>query len=648
MVSLPLEQPAFVFAVLFVAILVAPLVAERLRAPGLIGLLLAGTLIGPAGLGLVARGGVVESLGAVGLLYLMFVSGLDLDLDGFEEYRRDSVLLGVLTFIVPAVAVVTLALAFDLRFAAAVMIGSAFTSHTLLTYPVVQRFGIVRNRAITATLGATLLCTVAALLMLAVAAAAGTGSSDLGFWVGFPIGLLTFGVVTLMGLPRLTRWVFRGVGQDRAVRLTFVLAAMFALSATADLVNIEPIVGAFLAGLAVNRFVGEGTTVRERLDVLGSALFIPLFLISTGMLIDPISVATNPRTLAMGAAFTGATLLSKSLAAWSTARLLGFDRNELGMMVSLTVGQAAGALAAVIVASDLGLVGQEVVDATVLVILVTALVAALSAQHFAPRVAVPPVRVRGLGQRVVVPVANPHTAGPLVELAGLVAGADHGAVVAVNVLDHAASPHEVDEHRKVTAEAERAALRVGAEAVSLVRIDASPTAGVLHTVVEHAGTSILMGWTGHTNRREAFFGSIIDAVIARASVPVLVAHPGSDGEIRRVVLSLTSYDLTIEGERTLELTRDVATRLATQAGVPLLVVGPEPPERLRALIANERQRGVEAVHDDRAQTVSLRDHTGPGDLVVTGVPPTRGRLARRALRVGRTVQDRTLIVAVPH
>ena len=647
MLELPLQQPAFVFAVLFLAILAAPLVAERARAPGLVGLLLAGTLIGPAGLGLVERVGVVESLGGVGLLYLMFVSGLDLDLDGFREHRRDSVVFGILTFVVPAVALVAAAALFDLGPAAAVILSSAFTSHTLLTFPLVQRFGIVRNRAVTATLGATLLSTVAALLMLAVAAAA-AGGTDAVFWVGFPLGLVAFGALTLLGLPRLTRWVFRGVGQDRAVRLTFVLVAMFTLSAAADLIRIEPIIGAFLAGLAVNRFVAEGTLVRERLEVLGSALFIPLFLISTGMLVDPVAVASSPRTLLMGAVFAAVTVGTKGLAAWVSAKLLGLDRNELGIMISLTTGQAAGALAAVIVAAELELVGQDVVDATVLVILVTALVAGLLGQRFAPRVVVPPARIRGIGQRVIVPVANPRTAGPLVELAGLVAGPDHGSVVAVNVLDHFADPRELEEHRAVTAEAERAALRVGADAESLVRIDANPTAGVIHTVVERGGTSILLGWKGFSNRREAFFGSIIDAVIARASVPVLVAHPGIDDTVERVVLSLTHHELTDAGERIRRLAFDVATRLAVQAEVPLLVIGQDPVDELRGSLTDDRDAEVTFVQDERTQPIALREHTVPGDLVVTGVPPTRGRLGHRAIRAGRAVRDRTLLVTVPH
>lgn len=649
MPSLPFDQPAYVFSVLFLVILLAPLLAERFRAPGIIGLLLAGTLIGPNVFGLLERVGPVEMLGGVGLLYLMFVGGVDLDLDGFREDVRDSAIFGALTFLIPTMVHVVLALAFGLGPAAAVMIASAFTSHTLLSFPLVQRYGIVRNRAVTATLGATLLSTVAALIMLAVAAAAGAGDTGAGFWVGFPLGLVAFLAATLWGLPRMTRWFFRGVGQDRAIRVVYVLVVMFVASAVADLVRIEAIVGAFLAGLGVNRFVGPKTLVRERLAVLGSTLLIPMFLIATGMLVDPLAVASDPRTLLMGVAFFVANVGAKSLAAWLTARWAGFDRAELATMVSLSTGQAAGALAAVIVAERLGLVGDEVLNATILVILLSALFATLLGERAAPRVAVPQRPTTGLGHRIIVPVANPDTAAPLVELAGLVAAEDHGAVVAVNVLGFEATAEEVEAHRDVTARAEQTALRSGAEAASIVRIDASPTAGVLHTVIEQGGTCVLLGWKGYANRRENFFGGVIDAVVGRAPVPVLVAHPGTDPEILRVVVSLSTDDLTRAGAPARVLALEVARRLARQAQVHLHIVAEEPEDEVRSLLGDELlQQEPTIVHDERSQPIALRSHTGEGDVIVMGVAPTRGRLGNRATRVGRAVPDRTVLVAVPH
>lgn len=648
MFSLPLQDTASVFAVIFGVMLLAPLLAERLRAPALVGLLLAGTAIGPFGLGVVERSGVVESLGEVGLLYLMFVSGLDLDLEGFRAHRRDSIVFGVLTFVVPTIVLVAVSLRVGMDLVAAAMMASAFTSHTLLTLPVVQRFGLVKNRAVTATLGATLLSTVAALLVLAVAAAAGTGQTGLRFWLGLPIGLAVLLAGTVWGLPAVTRWIFRGVGQDRAVRLLFLLTAMFAVAALAAVAGIEPIVGAFLAGLATNRFVPDGNIVRVRLDVLGSALFIPVFLIATGMLIDPVTVVQDTSILGLGAVFTLAALAAKAASAAVAAKVLGFDRAELGMMTSLSTGQAAGALAAVIVAERLGLVGQDVVNATVLVILVSAVAAALLAQRYAPRVSAPGRGPVGLGERVLVSVANPDSADPLVRLAALIAGPEHGSVGVVNVLGFDATSAEVEAQRTITSDAERVALAVGAEADTLVRVDASPVSGVLHTAVEWSASCVLLGWKGYAARREHLFGGIIDAVISRARVPVIVAHPGRDDRLDRVVLTLSHHDLGPAGIREFSLAIEVATRIAAQAGTPLTIVSEDDESAVLSRIGPEWRERAEVVHDPRRPPIALRERTRPGDLVVVGTSPAGGRLGQRAERLGRAVQDRTLVVAVPH
>lgn len=642
--QLPLTEPAYVFVVLFAVILLAPLAAERVRLPGIIGLILAGLVVGPNASGLLERSGPIEVLGGAGLLYLLFLAGIDLDLEGFKEHRRDSVAYGSTTFVVPMIINTGAAMLLGLDFLAAVLVASALTSHTLVAFPIVQRFGLVKNRAVTATIGGTLIATVAALLVLAVVSAVHVGDIGPVFWLRFGASLALFLVATLWGLPRLTRGFFAGLGQDRTVRFTFVLVALFGISALADLAGIEAIVGAFLAGLALNRFVPEGSVLMERLQFLGTSLLIPLFLVSTGMLVDPALLVTDPSALLLGVGLTAAALFAKFLAAWPVARAFGFDRAELGVMTGLSGAQAAGALAAVIVAVDIALVGEEVVNAIVLVILLTCLASTQLTARTAPRVKRPQRRPAALGQAVVVPVANPRTAGPLVKLAALVAGPDSGSVVALNVLGFDASHEQVEEHREITAEAEQVALANGAEARSLVRIDASPTAGVLHTVVEGGGTSVLLGWKGYANARENFFGGVIDAILARSPVPVLVCRPGTDEQLRRVVLSLSVGDLAPAGALGMELAAEVAARMARQADVPLKVVTEADDPRLAELFA--RVRKVEIECDQRKATIALRSHTEEGDVVIIGTPPTRAGLGQNASRLARALPGRTLVATV--
>lgn len=643
--TLPLSEPAFVFLVLSAILLFAPLLAERFGVPGIIGLILAGVVVGPGATGLLERTGPIALLGGVGLLYLMFLAGLDLDLEGFREHRRDSAVLGVMTFVVPMAVNTAAGIAFGLEPLAAVLVASAFTSHTLVAYPVVKRFGLARNRAVTATVGATLLSTVAALLVLAVVAAAHVGDLGPAFWLRFGVSFAGLLVVAVWGVPRLTRWVFAGIGQDRTVRFLFALVVAFGVAGLASALGIEAIVGAFLAGLALNRFVPEGSVLMERLQFLGTSLLTPIFLVSTGMLIDPGVLVGDPQSVLLGTGFVAAAMGAKWLAAWPAARYLGFDRAELGVIVGLSSAQAAGALAAVIVAVDIGLIGEEVVNAVVLVILATCLLSSQIASRSAPKVTRPERRPVRLGQVVVVPLANPRTAAPLVRLAALVAGPDSGAVVAVNVLGFDASREQVDQQRELTATAEEAALRNGAEARSLVRIDTSTTVGVLHTVVESGGTSILVGWKGYAKARENFFGSVIDAILARSPVPVLVCRPGTDEQVRRVVLSLTASDLDPSGALALELAADVAGRIARQADVTLKIVTEDADPRLETLFPDVRK--VEIAHDARKAVAALRELTAEGDVVVIATPPARPGLGHNAPRLARAVPGRSVVAAVP-
>jgi Kef-type K+ transport system membrane component KefB/nucleotide-binding universal stress UspA family protein len=642
----PLVDPGAVFAVLFLIVLLGPLLAERARLPGLAGLIIAGMLVGPNVLGVLGRDTFIETLGYVGLLYLMFQGGLDLDLEGFRRRRTDSLVFGALTFVLPMVGVTGLALLLGLDLVPAVIVGTALTSHTLLAYPLVGRYQLTRTRGMTATLGATLVANTGALLVLAVAVAAAAQAGWF-FWVRFSIGFLAYLAVVLLAVPRLTLWFFTGLGQDRQVRLTYLLSGMGIAALVARLVGIEPIVGAFLIGLAYNRFVPARTTIADRVEVLGATVFIPAFLISTGMLLDPIALVTDPATLLLGVAFLAAVVITKYSAAHLAGFVLGAVAAERNLMFSLTVGQAAGALAAVIVAQDLGLVGPTVVNAIVLVILGSAVVAGAVGERSAPLVPQPERSEEPIGTRVVVPVSNPRTVGPLVRVAAQVAAPDSGAVVAINVLPLGSRSDELRAHRILAETAERVALAAGAEVDTTVRIDTSPGGGVLHTLAERAGTCLVMGWKGYANAREGLFGTVIDQVVTSSPVPVLVCRPGEDLPTGRVVIVVTRDDLRPAGLRGTRLAFEVASRLARQADAERLVVTDVDPREAREQVAGFRVRNDVTIIGVDDVVTRLAGLLEPGDVVVTGVAPTTDAIRRDATRLARAVPDHTLVVAVP-
>jgi Kef-type K+ transport system membrane component KefB/nucleotide-binding universal stress UspA family protein len=645
---LPLNEPGAVFAVLFLLVLLGPLLADRLRLPNIIGLVVAGMLIGPNVTGILDQNTFIETIGYVGLLYLMFQGGLDLDLEGFARYRRDSLVFGTLTFVLPMIIVTWVTYAMGIDLLPAIIIGSALTSHTLLSYGTIVSFDLTKNRAVTATLGATLLCVVGALLVLAIGAAGARGDTGPLFWLLFSVGLVGFLALTLVALPRFTRWFFTGLGQDRQVRLTFLLSGMAVTAILAGVVGIEPIVGAFLAGLAFNRFVPSGTVIDDRVRVIGQSVFIPAFLISTGMMLDPLGLFADRRALLLGGALLAAEVVAKWLSADLSGRLMGASGPERGVMFSLSVGQAAGALAAVIVARDLGLVGEVEVNAIVLVILGSALIAGWTADRYAPRVETRSSGVASLGNRVVVPVSNPRTLASLVRIAAQVAATDSGAVVAVNVLPFDARPEQLKVHKGLTAQAEKTALAAGSEVLTSVRIDSSTVGGVLHTTVEQGGTALVMGWKGYANAREGLFGSVIDQVVSRSPVPVLVCRPGDDDATRRVVVVVTQEDVGPAGEIGTRLAFEVASRIARQAEVGILAITDVDEAVVRSGLTQISDRsGVEVLSVDGV-VGRLNRLLQPGDVVITGMPPATSRLGRGARRLARAAQGRTVIVAVPH
>ena len=284
--TLPVERPGLLFAVLLAAVLLAPILARRVRLPEIVVLLFVGFVIGPTGLGIVERAGVVATLGTVGLLYLMFVAGLELDLDDFASHRKGSAGFGIATFVVPMVLGTVSALALGYGTLASVLLASCWASHTLVAYPVFQRVGTVGNRAVAVSVGATIITDTAALLVLAVIARAHQGALTPVFWATLIPSLALVGYGALRLLPRLASRFFSGLGQDRSLRFLFVMVALFGLASLFEVIGIEAIVGAFVAGLALNRSVPNRGPLMERIDFLGGTLFIPLFLLATGMLID--------------------------------------------------------------------------------------------------------------------------------------------------------------------------------------------------------------------------------------------------------------------------------------------------------------------------------------------------------------------------
>ncbi|HEX5725399.1 MAG TPA: cation:proton antiporter, partial [Longimicrobiaceae bacterium] len=269
--SLPLTDPVLIVAVAMAVFLVVPLLFERFGIPGIIGLIIAGAALGPHGFEVLERDRTIVLLGTVGLLYLMLMVGLELDLHDFARHRRRSLAFGLASAVVPGAIGTGAALGLGYSTASALLVGSAFGSHTLLAYPIASRLGIVRNRAVTVTLGGTILTEILVLLLLAVVVEAQGRPLDLAFWTGLALPFALYVAAVGLVLPRVGRWFFRNAGAGEA-EFTFVLAALFAVSYLAHFGRVEPLIGALLAGLALNRLIPEQSPLMNRVRFVGNTV----------------------------------------------------------------------------------------------------------------------------------------------------------------------------------------------------------------------------------------------------------------------------------------------------------------------------------------------------------------------------------------
>ncbi|MEZ5381014.1 MAG: cation:proton antiporter [Microthrixaceae bacterium] len=643
--STPLIEPALVLALLFVLVLVAPLGARALKAPPIIGLIAAGIVIGPSVLGLLEREGTVEVLGNAGLLYLMFQAGLELDLGEFRDRRSQAITFGALTFLIPFGVAIPVNLSLGFTGTASVLLAISWAPHTLLAYPTVQRLGLSKARSVATTVGATIITDTAALMALEILIESHEGNLNPGFVLRLvPVAGAVVAFI-VVGLPWLGRQFFATIGQDRSVRFLFITAAMFLSAGLAELAGLEPIIGAFLAGLSLNRLVSEGSELSARIEFFGSAFFIPVFLISVGMLVNLGVVQRNPEILVRAAIFSAVALLTKAAAAFIAGKLFGYSGTEIGIMTSLSTARAAATLAAAFVGLSVGLISEITVNTVVLVILVTSLVSSVLATRFGTQLPPPVERHRSPAEKVLVPVGDPERARGVLKLAGILAAPDTGTVVPVSVLDLEATQGDVKERRKVLAEAERTILGEGAEATSVVRLDLTPSAGMLHAAVEQAATMVLVGWKGFASRNGSAFGQRVDALLAASPVPVVVARMGPQEQTRRVVVAVADHDLTPAGEPGMELAALVARRLAKAHRAEFHILTPREQVTHETLRLEEGEGALRV--EKRRLAVSLRDLTTPGDLVVVTQPRVEPGLGGEVPRLARALPDRSLLVVAP-
>ncbi len=582
-------EPIVAFVVLLAVILIIPPIFERIRLPGLVGLLAAGVILGPYGLKLLnSDTDTINLLSDIGLVYLMFVAGLEIELEQFNKTRDRSMGFGFFTFIVPLITGTLIGRLFGYAWNPAILIGSLLASHTLLAYPIVSRLGVVNSEAVTVTIGATIFTDIGALLVLAICVGVKSGEftlAQLAFLFG---SLVIYTIVVLVGLDRLGRLFFRHSGDEEGNQFLFILLAVFLAAVGAQLIGIEKIVGAFLAGLAVNGVVGD-SPVKEKVMFIGSVLFIPIFFVDMGLIVNVpkfFEGFTRLESLGLTLAIISGLIGSKFIAALLSKLAYRYNFDQLMVMWSLSLPQVAATLAATLVGFREGLLKEDMVNSVIVLMLVTSTLGPVLTARFAPKLASSSISGKldeesvvwedkaDMPMVVVVPVHNPETEQNLIELAALLTRSHVGGriVPLAIAVGHA---HMNDPQINATLAQSQVLLdravaisrEVGVEAQPLIRIDDNISQGINRASREQNANLIVVGWGKRTGLQARLFGNVIDSVLWSSHCPVAISRLlDSPKYLQRILVPVET--LTEKGAWVVRFAHNLATE--NGGGVTLL------------------------------------------------------------------------------
>lgn len=542
--TLPLTNPVLIFAIILFIILLAHIILHMFKIPDLVGLIIAGAIIGPNGLGILARDSSIILFGTVGLLYLMFIAGLEINMADFKKNSKKGLLFGMFTFGIPmTLGVLSGIHLLNLSMPSAILLASMYASHTLITYPIISKYGITKNRAVTVTVAGTVVTDTLALLVLAVIVGMEKGELTNFFWIKLAVSTMAFGAIVIYGFPYLARWFFKKV-DDSISKYIFVIGLVFLAAFLAERAGLEAIIGAFLAGLSLNRLIPNTSALLNRIEFVGNALFIPFFLIGVGMLIDYRVFISDWTTIYVAAIMTVVATISKYTAAWLTQQSFRFTKNERLLIFGMSNSQAAATLAAVLVGYEviigttpdgepIRLLNDSILNGTIVMILFTCIIASFATQKSSQNIAVEElsedeiVDNEDIEDRILIPLNNPENVEELINLAVTIKSKKaKSTMTALNVI-----PSEIhDSHAEKKAEnllekAAKVAAGSDNKITTIMRYDEDAANGIKNAIKEHKITDVIMGLRQQVNITDSFYGSFVEKILSKCATTTIIYRP---------------------------------------------------------------------------------------------------------------------------
>lgn len=558
--TLPLEHPVLKFFVILVIILFAPIVLNKVKIPHILGLIIAGVIIGPYGINLLQRDSSIILSGTAGLLYIMFLAGMEIDMGDLKKNSLKSIFFGIMTFVIPmGLGIFTSIYLLHFSIPASIIVGSMYASHTLISYPIVTKLDVVKNRAVVVAVGGTIITVTLSLLVFAVVVGMAQDELSSFFWTKLAVSVIISSGIILFLFPIIGRWFFKRIS-DSVSQYIFVLVLVFLGAVLAEFAGIEGIIGAFMAGLALNRLVPSTSPLMNRISFVGNAIFIPFFLISVGMLVDYRAFFTNWNTLYVAVIMTVAATLSKYLAAWITQKAFGYTKDEKNIIFGLSNAQAAATLAVVLVGYNvitgytstgepIRLLSDSILNGTIVMILITCTIATIVTQRAAVNISLKDNELTDLEEtdrkeRILIPLRYPDTIEELINLSALIKSKHNkDGVFGLNVINDASKEESsLKFANRLLDQAAVSASSVDVAMHRLLRYDVNIVNGITSIIKEHRITDLILSVTEKKGMSESFLGNLNEGILTKSNTTTFVYRSSQPmSTIKRHIVIIPQY-----------------------------------------------------------------------------------------------------------
>ena len=578
--ELPLSNPIPIFSLVLFIILLTPILLRKLNIPGIIGLIIAGVIIGPYGINVLEKNSAVDLFSTIGLLYIMFIAGLELDLNEFKSNKNKSLLFGFFTFIIPlGIGFPVCYYLFGYNFDASFLTASMFATHTLVSYPIISKFGITKNQAVAVTVGGTILTDTAVLMILAIIIGKSQGNLNSDFWIQLGVSFAIFAIIMLVIVPRIAKCFFRKLESEKHSHYIFVLSIVFFAAFLAEIAGFEPIIGAFVAGLALNKLIPASSALMNRIEFIGNSLFIPFFLISVGMLVDVRVIFSGPTALIIAGTLSIIALSSKWIAAWFTQLIFRYSKAQRQLIFGLSGSSAAATLAVILVGFKAGILDENILNGTIILILITCVVASFATEKAAKMIVIETendengdmLKPTVHNEHILLPIANVLNIEKLLEFSIFIK--DKKSANPVSILSVVSNNEEAELNILKARNKLEEFVKQGSASETNVNIittiDHNPASGIARISREIMADIIILGWPQRSGFIEKIVGEKVENILNNTDKTTFVCHIEKPLVLHKRIV-IVAPPLT-EHENGFELWVHKISKLALELSIPILL-----------------------------------------------------------------------------